>query len=291
MITRFVQVLKYFRKISNAVKWTLFKEANRQILSFFRLENQTSEDGTHSKPAVTVHSESEDTIPRDSQSITELFNSPRSADSERDVNAYVEAKVQSMELERFSSKEASPIVHEEEMELSGSGGNDQGQQLTIVSCHTSSPIVTDRNEATNTSLTALESAVRVAMSLGTQLPELLPIAQQDPGNVTVTTVSTAEDNEFSVYEIPALPSTDLKARFLTDLSEGEKTAEVAIRVAHRCMSTIFSRLSLELRTGTTLIVALVDCHNKQQPPPRRRKTNCLSCQGDHELSSRHILRR
>ena len=107
---------------------------------------------------------------------------------------YVEAKVQSMELERFSSKEASPNENEKVMDLSGSGGNDQGQQLTIVSCHTSSPIVTDRNEATNTCLTALESAVRVAMSSGTQLPELLPIAQLDPGNVTVTTVPTAEDN-------------------------------------------------------------------------------------------------
>ena len=191
----------------------------------FRLENQTSEDGTHSNPAVMFHTESEDTIPRDSQSITELFNSPRSADSERDVNAYVEAKVQSMELEPSSSKEASPNVLEEEMELSGSGGNDQSQQLTIVSCRTSSPIVPDRNETTNTSLTALESALRVAMSSGTQLPELLPIAQQDPRNMTVTTAPTDEDKESCVYEVPALPSTDLKARFLTDLSEGEKTAE------------------------------------------------------------------
>ena len=131
-----------------------------------------------------VHPESEDTIPRDSQSITELLNSPRSADSERDVNAYVEAKVQSMELEQSSSKEASPNVLEEEMELSGAVGTAQGQQLTIVSCCTSSPIVTDRSEATNTSLTALESALRVAMSSGTQLPELFPIAQQGPGNMT-----------------------------------------------------------------------------------------------------------
>ena len=31
----FVQILKYFRKVSNAVEWILFEEAYRQTLSLF----------------------------------------------------------------------------------------------------------------------------------------------------------------------------------------------------------------------------------------------------------------
>ena len=38
-------------------------------------------------------------------------------------------------------------------------------------------------------------------------------------------MQTDDDNDSSVYEVPALPSNDPKVRFLTDLSESEETAE------------------------------------------------------------------
>ena len=54
----------------------------------------------------------------DPQSSADVFNSPRSADSEPDVNAYAEAKVQSMETARPSADEGlAANLAEEEMGL------------------------------------------------------------------------------------------------------------------------------------------------------------------------------
>ena len=47
----------------------------------------------------------------------------------------------------------------------------------------------------------------------------------DRGGQSKTASQSENDNTSSVYEVPALPNSEPKVRFLADLSEGEKTSE------------------------------------------------------------------
>ena len=65
------------------------------------------------------------------------------------------------------------------------------------------------------------------MTPGSQLPQLLPTSQKDPENSATTVAQIDDDNETSMYEVPALPSSGPRVRFLVDSSEGEETVEKA----------------------------------------------------------------
>ena len=69
----------------------------------FRLENQSSEDDAATSPLVTSPPVSTDTAILDPQNVADLLNSPLSADSEQDISAYNEAKIQSIESDGLSS--------------------------------------------------------------------------------------------------------------------------------------------------------------------------------------------
>ena len=82
----------------------------------------------------------------------------------------------------------------------------------------------------DSSLTQLESTRRVATTSRTQLPELLFTHDLSRGHSDPSNLQSNEDNDSSIYEVPALPSGEARVRFLTDLSEPEKTAEEASHV-------------------------------------------------------------
>ena len=89
----------------------------------------------------------------------------------------------------------------------------------------STPIPIDAAGTSQASLTALESGLRVANTLGSQLPELLTTTPTKVAVPASGAFSTDDDCESSVNVVPALPTQEHKVRFLTDLSEIEKTAE------------------------------------------------------------------
>ena len=64
------------------------------------------------------------------------------------------------------------------------------------------------------------------------MPELLPAPRHNPVGTPALAAQTDDDNDSSVYEVPALPSNYPKIRFLTDLSETEKTVEEASTTGH-----------------------------------------------------------
>ena len=96
----------------------------------------------------------------------------------------------------------------------------------------STPIPATDEWTASTSLAALESGLQIVDTSASQLPELLPAPSRDPAGTTAPAVQTDDDNDSSVYEVPALPSNDPKVRFLTDLSESEKTVEEASNTGH-----------------------------------------------------------
>ena len=108
-----------------------------------------------------------------------------------------------------------------------STGTSTGDQapLSLVPVRSSTPILIDAAGASQTSLNALESGLRVVNNPETQLPELLPAVQVEAAALKFAELVDDEDCESSVYEAPMLPTHEHKVRFLADFSEGEKTAE------------------------------------------------------------------
>ena len=82
----------------------------------------------------------------------------------------------------------------------------------------------------DSSLTQLESTLRVATTSRTQLPELLSTHDLSREHSGPSNLQSNEDNDSSIYEVPALPSGEAIVRFLADLSEAEKTTEEASHV-------------------------------------------------------------
>ena len=94
----------------------------------------------------------------------------------------------------------------------------------------STPIPLERAGTSQASLSALEKGLRVVDALGSQLPELLTTTPTKVVAPVPCASTTDDDGESSVYEVPALPTQEHKVRFLTDLSEIEKTAEESSNV-------------------------------------------------------------
>ena len=140
------------------------------------------------------------------------------------MNAYAEAKALSMETDILQVQEQSG-VNARDTELSHAEIRSQLETQPMFPIRASTPIPLETAGTSQASLTALESGLRVADPLGSQLPELLTTTPAK-AIVPISAASTTDDDcESSVYEVPALPTQEHKVRFLTDLSEIEKTAE------------------------------------------------------------------
>ena len=246
----------------------------------FCFENQTPEIET-----VTV---------LNPQASTELSKSPRNADSEPDINDYAEAKIQSMEVEKLTAHEKlATITVEEEMRLLEVDETKRGLQ-SVTSVRSSTPIPGGDEGASNTSLTALESALRVAITAGSQLPKFLSSTHQDTeGSPTNVVQTDDDDHESSVYEVPALPSTEPKVRFSTDLCEGEKTVEEVSNIG--CLPLCGSILSVSesgTEAGDETDSRITTQHHQRliATSSRTTDTTCLNCLVGHESFSRRTLR-
>ena len=109
----------------------------------------------------------------DSGNVTNSQASPRSADSEEDVNAYAEAKALSMESGMLQVQEQSD-TNVANTELPHTEIR-SGQQVadSPLPVRASTPIPIDAAGTSQASLTALELGLRVANTIGSQLPKLL----------------------------------------------------------------------------------------------------------------------
>ena len=206
-----------------------FRGSLPPIFISFRLVNQTPEnDAVTSSPVTSPPASAEITI-SDPQTVADLLNSPRSADSEKDSDA----KVQSMKSDGLSSNAGLAALADEtllgiQIEEMASQGLPQ-----ITTLRSSTPIPVTDEWAARTILAAVESGLRFVDTSASQLPELLHARSQNPEGTTATVVQTDDDNNSSVYEVPALPSGDPEVRFLTDLSESEKTVEESSNTGHQ----------------------------------------------------------
>ena len=224
METRFIQFPNHFRKISNAVKWILSKEAYRSIFISFYLDNQTPEIGTASNPSgILQRVPNEGVIPNTTR-VIRSETSPPSVESE-DVNTYAEAKVREMEAERPQSREQPASGDPNTATPSTEVPTGDQALLSKVPVRSSTPILIDAAGTSQASLNALESGLKVVNNPESQLPELLPAVQAEAAASKIGELVDDEDCESSVYEAPMLPTHEHNVRFLADFSEVEKTAE------------------------------------------------------------------
>ena len=194
------------------------------------LDNQTPEIGISSNPSeLPLPGSNEDTTIT-SRNITNPRISPQNTDSDEDVNAYAEAKALSMETGVLQVQEQSD-VNARNAELSHAAIH-YSQQVThpMLPVRASTLIPLGTAGTSQASLTALESRLRVADALGSQLPGLLITTPTKVVAPVYCASTTDDDCESPVYEVPALPTQEHKVRFLTDLIEIEKTAKESSNV-------------------------------------------------------------
>ena len=199
----------------------------RKFISFC-LENPVEE--THSTPNPTFVQGStalDGESPRPENQLDQRASSKD--DSDEDVNTYAASVV--------CQKEKSPSYWTDQ------AGNAVAQvQQTLESATTGSGIVTQVRtstpvpggpiEAHPSSLTSLESALRITTTAESSLPELVPVAisliREHPG----TYLSAGEDTSSSIYEVPALPGLPDQRKLPNELSDAEKTEDEISRLGY-----------------------------------------------------------
>ena len=189
----------------------------------FRLYNQASEIENASNPSGLPQTISnEGTVPSVAY-IARSVISPQSVESEVDVNAYAEAKVQEMEVEQSQVQQRSPTSDPNLMTANPEASTNDYVPQSLVPVRSSTPIPVETAGISQASLHTLEAGLTVVNNPGSQLPELLPATEAETVVPPVRRTLDDEHGESSVYEVPMLPTQEHKVRFLTDLSEAEKT--------------------------------------------------------------------
>ena len=194
------------------------------FISFY-LDNHTPEIRISPNPSgLPLPASTEDTT-NAARNVTNPHISSQNTVSDEDVNAYAEAKASSMETDILQIQEELGM-NTNDTELSHAEiRSSQLETQPMFPIRASTPIPLETAGTSQASLTALESGLRVADPIGSQLPELFTTTPTKAIVPIPATSTTDDDCESSVYEVPALPTQEHKVRFLTDLSEAEKTAE------------------------------------------------------------------
>ena len=193
------------------------------FISFY-LDNQTSEIEITSNPAGLPQTIPSESVTQNAADIARTVTSPQSVESEVDVNAYAEAKMHEMEIEQAQTQQQ-PLTGSSNTATSVAATSAGAQTLDcIVPVRSSTPIPVDAAGTSQASLNTLESGLKVMDRPLSQLPELIPATQMEATATLLGRAPDDEDCESSVYEVPVLPTHEHKVRFLTDLSEAEKTA-------------------------------------------------------------------
>ena len=92
---------------------------------------------------------------------------------------------------------------------------------------TSTPTQDLANTATGLSLTQLETALTVAPSSRTTLPELLPVVTSTNEISAVSFLQTETDDGSSTCDAPRLPTGEIKVRYLDDSTGAEETGDTS----------------------------------------------------------------
>ena len=147
--------------------------------------------------------------------------SPGSIDSQTDVNVYAELMVRRLESSQSSELRAAPV-----QVFKGLDGTSEPREQRESTPRPSpnlanNPFQPSEGISLDSSLTQLESTLRVATTSRTQLPELLSTHDLSREHFDPSNLQSNEDNS-SIYEVPALPSGEARVRFLTDLSENRE---------------------------------------------------------------------
>ena len=90
---------------------------------------------------------------------------------------------------------------------------------------TSTSVPVNQGEALSTSLSSLESALRVTTTAGSSLPDMVPVTVPLVRKHSETQLSAGEDTTSSVYEVPALPRLAAQKVPPPEMSEAEKTED------------------------------------------------------------------
>ena len=167
----------------------------------------------------------------------------------------------------------------------------------ITTLRTSTPVPATDEWTASASLAALESGLQIAETSASQLPELLPASNLRPMETPGLANQTDDDNDSSLYEVPALPSSNPKVRFLTDLSESEKTVEETgstsqFQLYGNIPHTSESGTEAGEESSTQIVESPVLCPvllGPVSPLPEKLKTPFRSCLEEPERSSERIL--
>ena len=151
-----------------------------------------------------------------------LIASTGGIDSQTDANVYADATVRRLESSQTSEPSVAHV--QTSVVLVGTQEPREQRESTPLSSPNliSTPFQPNEAVSLDLDLTQLESTLRVAVTSRSQLPELLSTHDLSREHSDPSNLQCNEDNDSSVYEVPALPSGETRVRFLADLSEAEK---------------------------------------------------------------------
>ena len=191
----------------------------------FHLGNQIPAEDTTTIPEILSPPVSADSTIFDPQTVADLLNSPRNAGVEKDIETATEMSVRNLDSGGLPPPSESIIPYTDVVPGATSKEATSQTLPPITTLRTSTPVPATDEWTASASLAALESGLQIAETSASQLPELLPASNQCPMETLGLAIQTDDDNDSSLYEVPALPSSNPNVRFLTDLSESEKTVE------------------------------------------------------------------
>ena len=157
--------------------------------------------------------------------------------SVEDVNTYAANIVRLKEKSSFPGTEQAENTEVQTQQIPGpiTAGLDNTTQV-----RTSTPVPISPGEAHSSSLTSLESALRITTTAECSLPELVPVTSSLIREHSGTHLSACEDNSSSVYEVPALPGLSSQKTLPNELIDAEKTEDEISRLGyHHTRNAIF----------------------------------------------------
>ena len=244
----------------------------------FHLGNQIPAEDTRTIPEIISPPVSADSIIFDSQTVADLLNSPRNADVEKDIGTATEMSVQNLDSGGLPPPSGSIIPYTDVVPGASSKEATSQALPPITTLRTSTPVPATDEWTASASLAALESGLQIAETSASQLPELLPASNQRPMETPGLAIQTDDDNDSSLYEVPALPS--------------EKTVE---ETSSTGQFQLYGNIPHTSRSGTEAgeesAIQIVES-SRQGPSvttPRGLKTPFRSCLEEPERSSGRIL--
>ena len=261
----------------------------------FHLGNQIPAEDTTTIPEIISPLVSADSTIFDPQTVADLLNSPQNADVEKDIETTTEMSVQNLDSGGLPPPSGSIIPYTDVVPGATSREATSQALPPITTLRTSTPVPATDEWTASASLAALESGLQIAETSASQLPKLLPASNQRPMETPGLAIQTDDDNDSSLYEVPALPSSNPKVRFLTDLSESEKTVEEASSTGQfQLYGNIPHTSESGTETGEESATQIFES-SRQGPSvtpkilPEGLKTPFRSCLEEPERSSGRIL--